>query len=68
MGRDVQMAANFKGRQAAREAEERRAQQQRLFHRNQMLGLLLLAAAVLAWGMLRAPHGWLFPPGWWRFW
>ena len=62
------MAQPEKNHQAELEADEQRAKQGNLFRRNQMLGLLLVAAAVLAWGMLRAPKGWLFPPGWWKFW
>lgn len=62
------MAGELKSYSVEREQAERRAEQQRLFRRNQAIGLLLVAAAVLAWGMLRAPKGWLFPPGWWRFW
>ena len=62
------MTNELKSYQAERERAERRAEQRRLFGRNQAIGLLLVAAAVLAWGMLRAPAGWLFPPGWWRLW
>lgn len=62
------MTRALKSHQEEREAANRRAEQRQLFRRNQMLGLLLVAAAVLAWGMLRAPKGWLFPPGWWKFW
>ena len=62
------MTRALKNHQEEREAADRRAEQRQLFRRNQMLGLLLVAAAVLAWGMLRAPKGWLFPPGWWKFW
>jgi hypothetical protein len=42
--------------------------QQRRFHRNQAIGLLLVAAAVLAYRLMHTPSGWLFPPGWWRLW
>jgi hypothetical protein len=49
-------------RQARREA------QLRLFHRNQAIGLLLTAAAILTYRLLHIPSGWLFPPGWWRLW
>jgi hypothetical protein len=49
-------------RQARREA------QRHLFHRNQAIGLLLAAAAVLAYRLLHTPSGWLSPPGWWRLW
>ena len=38
-----------------------------LARRRQALGLLLLAAAILALVLLRAPAHILFPPGWWRF-
>ena len=48
--------------------QTRRETQRRLFHRNQAIGLLLAAAAVLAWRLLHTPAGWLFPPGWWKLW
>ena len=50
------------------ERAARRESQRRLFHRNQAIGLLLTAAAVLAYRLLHTPSGWLFPPGWWRLW
>lgn len=44
----------------------RRAQQSSAFRRNQVFGLLLLAAAILlAWLLRTNPH-WIFPQGWWR--
>jgi hypothetical protein len=46
----------------------RRVEQLRLFRRNQAIGLLLVAVMVLAYRLSRVPHGWLFPPGWWRLW
>ena len=46
----------------------RRDSQRGLFHRNQAIGLLLAAAAVLVYRLLHTPSGWLFPPGWWRLW
>jgi hypothetical protein len=46
----------------------RRDEQHRLFRRNQAIGLLLAAAAVLAWRLAHIPGGWLFTPGWWRLW
>ena len=49
------------------EAASRDAQR-RAFHRNQAIGLLLAAGAVLAWRLLHTPTGWLFPQGWWRLW
>jgi len=50
------------------ERQARREAQRRLFHRNQAIGLLLAAAAVLAYRLLHTPSGWLLPPGWWRLW
>lgn len=44
----------------------RRAEQLRLFRRNQIFGLLLVAAAILVTWLLRANPKWIFPPGWWR--
>jgi hypothetical protein len=44
----------------------RRAEQTRLFRRNQVFGLLILAAVVAAWWLFHTNSGWIFPPGWWR--
>jgi hypothetical protein len=44
----------------------RRAEQLRLYRRNQILGLVLVAALIFLWWLIRAPHGWVFPRGWWR--
>jgi hypothetical protein len=45
---------------------ERRAKQTRLFSRNQVFGLLILAAIIVAWWLVHTNPGWIFPPGWWR--
>jgi len=50
------------------ERAARRDSQRRAFRRNQAIGLLLVAGAVLAYRLLHTPPGWLFPPGWWRLW
>jgi hypothetical protein len=50
------------------ERNARRDAQRKAFRRNQAIGLLLAAAAVLTWRLLHTPSGWLFPPGWWRLW
>jgi hypothetical protein len=50
--------------QAAEEA--RRAEQRRLYRRNQAFGLVILAAAICIWWLFRTRPGWIFPPGWWR--
>lgn len=45
---------------------ERRAEQQRVFRRNQVFGLVLLAAVICVWWLFHTRPGWIFPPGWWR--
>jgi hypothetical protein len=44
----------------------RRAEQTRIFRRNQVLGVVLVALVILAWWLFRANPRWIFPPGWWR--
>jgi hypothetical protein len=44
----------------------RRAEQSRLYRRNQVFGLLLVVAAILIWWLFRTNPKWIFPPGWWR--
>jgi len=44
----------------------RRLAQLRVYRRNQVIGLLLVAAAVLLVWLLRTNPKWIFPPGWWR--
>jgi hypothetical protein len=58
----------LKSYSAQQERQAKREEQHRLFRRNQAIGLLLVAAAVLAWRLTQTPAGWLFPPGWWRLW
>ncbi|WP_157439808.1 hypothetical protein [Terracidiphilus gabretensis] len=48
------------------EAEARRASHLRAFRRNQILGLVLFAAAILAWWYFHANKSWIWTPGWWR--
>ena len=38
----------------------------RRYRRNQVFGLVLVAAAILLWCLLRTNPRWIFPPGWWR--
>jgi hypothetical protein len=45
---------------------ERRAEQLRLFRRNQVFGMLILAAAIVVWWLFHTNPAWIFPPGWWR--
>jgi hypothetical protein len=46
--------------------QARRAEQTRLYRRNQALGLVLLAAAICLWWLFHTNPKWIFPPGWWR--
>ena len=46
--------------------EERREIQRRSFRRNQTFGLLMIAAAVVAWWLFHTNPKWIFPAGWWR--
>lgn len=50
--------------QAAEQA--RRAEQRRVYRRNQVFGVLLIAAAVLVWRLFHTNPALVFPPGWWR--
>jgi hypothetical protein len=46
--------------------EARREQQTRVYRRNQVFGVLLVAAAICAWWLFHTNPKWIFPPGWWR--
>lgn len=43
-----------------------RAEQLRVYRRNQAIGLLLVAAAICAWWLFHTNPKWIFPTGWWR--
>lgn len=43
-----------------------RATQRRLFRRNQVFGMLILAALIVLWRLFHTNLAWLFPPHWWR--
>ena len=47
-------------------AASRRAANLRAFRRNQTLGLILIAAVILAWWYFHANKSWIWTPGWWR--
>jgi|SRR5579863_74588 len=53
----------YKQQQAEKAARE---EQTRVFRRNQVFGLLIVAAAILAWWLWHTNPNWIFPPGWWR--
>jgi hypothetical protein len=46
--------------------QARRRQQRRVYRRNQAVGLVLVAVAILLWRLLHTNPAWIFPPGWWR--
>jgi hypothetical protein len=46
--------------------QEQRAEQTRLYRRNQIFGVLLVAAAILVYWLFHTNPRWIFPPGWWR--
>lgn len=43
-----------------------RAQQTRVFRRNQIFGLVILAGAICLWWLVHTNPKWIFPAGWWR--
>jgi len=45
---------------------ERRAAQTRVFRRNQTIGLVLVAMAILIFWLFQTNPAWIFPAGWWR--
>jgi hypothetical protein len=45
------------------DVKEPRAEQTRVFRRNQVFELLL-AAAILVWWLFHTNPKWIFPPGW----
>ncbi|HET6169260.1 MAG TPA: hypothetical protein VFE01_03720 [Terracidiphilus sp.] len=47
-------------------AASRREAQRRAALRNQLVGMLLLAGAILAWWLIHTNPKWIFPLGWWR--
>jgi ferric-dicitrate binding protein FerR (iron transport regulator) len=53
---------------AEQEAERtKREELRRAFRRNQVFGLLILAAAICAWWLWHTNPKWIFRAGWWRF-
>ncbi|HKF48597.1 MAG TPA: hypothetical protein VKB38_14670 [Terracidiphilus sp.] len=44
----------------------RREEQTRVFRRNQVFGVLMVAAAIFIFWLIRAKPGWVLPAGWWR--
>ena len=46
--------------------QTRRSEQTRLFRRNQIIGLLILAGAIVLYRFFHTLPAWIFPPGWWH--
>jgi len=46
--------------------EAARSEQTRVYRRNVVFGLLLVAAAILISWLVRTNPKWIFPQGWWR--
>jgi uncharacterized membrane protein len=44
----------------------RRDEQRRVFRRNQVFGLLIVAAVIFVWWLVHTKPGWVLPAGWWR--
>jgi hypothetical protein len=44
----------------------RREEQRRVYRRNQVFGLVLVAGAIFLWWMMHTNPKWIFPTGWWR--
>jgi hypothetical protein len=56
----------IKPHQQQTEAATRRAEQRRLYRRNQVFGLLIVAVAIILWRLFHTNRAWIFPSGWWR--
>lgn len=59
------MARTIKPHQQQVEEAARRAEQTRIFHRNQAYGLLIVAALIVLWTLFHTNRTWIFPAGWW---
>jgi hypothetical protein len=62
------MDSRFENYAVEQQRQARRDAQQRVFRRNQAIGVLLVALAILVFRLLHTPSGWIFPAGWWRLW
>jgi hypothetical protein len=60
------MERRIKPHMEQQEEIARRAEQQRLFRRNQIFGLLIAALLVILWTLFHTNRAWIFPAGWWR--
>jgi hypothetical protein len=60
------METRIKPHQQQLAEKEKREEQKRVFRRNQIFGLLILAGGICAWWFWHTNPGWIFPTGWWR--
>lgn len=67
MQRDAMTDRWIKPYNVQKAEEEARAAQRRATVRNQAVGMVMLAAAALAWWLVHTPRGWIFPAGWWHW-
>jgi hypothetical protein len=44
----------------------RREELRKIYRRNQVFGLLIMAAAIVTYWLFHTKRAWIFPPGWWR--
>jgi hypothetical protein len=44
----------------------RRDEQRQIFRRNQAIGMVMVAGAILLWWIFHTNPKWIFPQGWWR--
>jgi uncharacterized membrane protein YkgB len=49
-----------------KDEDARRAEQTRVYRRNQLIGLVIVAVAILVFWLFRTDPRWIFPTGWWR--
>jgi hypothetical protein len=65
--RDAMVDQWIKPHNVQKAEEEARAAQRRATVRNQAVGMVMLAAAALAWWLVHTNPGWVFPAGWWHW-
>jgi hypothetical protein len=67
MQRVVMVDRQIKAYKQQEAEEEAREAQRRTTLRNQAVGMVMLAAAALAWWLVHTRPGWIFPAGWWHW-
>lgn len=46
--------------------KQRRAELRKTYQRNQVFGVLIIAAVIAGYWLILTHRAWIFPPGWWR--